>query len=131
MNDQTATPTPIDDVLTIGVPVSDQDRALEFYLDRLGFEKRRDVPLPQFGGRWIEVAPAHATVTIALVPAREETPAGVQTGIRLTTRDAAAIHAELQARGVEVDELLRWPGVPAMFALRDQDGNRLEIVESA
>jgi catechol 2,3-dioxygenase-like lactoylglutathione lyase family enzyme len=123
--------TIIGDVLTIGVPVSDQDRALQFYLDRLGFEKRRDVPLPQFGGRWIEVAPEGASVTIALVPAREETPAGVQTGIRLKTGDAAVVHSELQARGVEVGELLRWPGVPAMFALRDQDGNRLEIVEMA
>ncbi len=123
--------TTIGDVLTIGVPVSDQDRALQFYLDRLGFEKRRDVPLPQFGGRWIEVAPEGASVTIALVPAREETPAGVQTGIRLKTGDAAAVHSELQGRGVEVGELLRWPGVPAMFALRDQDGNRLEIVEVA
>lgn len=128
MNEQTNN---IGDVLTIGVPVSDQDQALSFYLDRLGFEKRRDVPVPQFGGRWIEVAPADATVTIALVPAREEAPAGVQTGIRLKTGDATAVHAELQSRGVEVGELLRWPGVPAMFSLRDQDGNRLEIVEAA
>jgi catechol 2,3-dioxygenase-like lactoylglutathione lyase family enzyme len=128
MNEQTTT---IDDVLTIGIPVSDQDRALQFYLDQLGFEKRRDVPVPQFGGRWIEVAPTGASVTIALVPAREETPAGVQTGIRLKTRDAAAVHSELHERGVEVGELLRWPGVPAMFALLDQDGNRLEIVEAA
>lgn len=121
----------IGDVLTIGVPVSDQDRALQFYLDRLGFEKRRDVPVPQFGGRWIEVAPAGATVTLALVPAREGVPAGVETGIRLKTADAAAIHSRLQEHGVEVGELLRWPGVPPMFALRDQDGNRLEIVEAA
>ena len=87
--------------------------------------------MPQFGGRWIEVAPPGATVTIALVPARNDAPAGVQTGIRLKTGDAAGVHAELQARGVEVGELLRWPGVPAMFALHDQDGNRLEIVEAA
>ncbi|HWD65805.1 MAG TPA: VOC family protein [Solirubrobacteraceae bacterium] len=32
---------------TVGVPVSDQDRALEFYLDMLGFEKRRDAPVEQ------------------------------------------------------------------------------------
>ena len=62
--------------MTIGVPVSDQDRALDFYVERLGFEKRRDVPVPQFGGRWIEVAPAGAMVTIALVPARESAPGG-------------------------------------------------------
>ena len=128
MNEQTTT---IDDVLTIGVPVSDQDRALQFYLNRLGFEKRRDVPAPQLGGRWIEVAPAGATVTIALVPAREDTPAGVQTGIRLKTGDAAAVHARLESGGVEVGELLRWPGVPPMFVVHDQDGNGLEIVEAA
>ena len=129
MNDHTPQ-TPIDGVLTVGVPVSDQDRALEFYLDRLGFEKRRDVPVPQFGGRWIEVAPLGATVTIALVPARVPAAPGVETGIRLKTADAGALHAQLKARGVDVGELLRWPGVPAMFALRDQDGNGLEIVES-
>jgi lactoylglutathione lyase len=87
--------------------------------------------MPQFGGRWIEVAPAEATVTIALVPAGESAPAGVQTGIRLTAGDAEAVHGELKARGVEVGELLHWPGVPAMFELHDQDGNRLEIVEGA
>jgi lactoylglutathione lyase len=116
---------------TIGVPVSDQDRALEFYVGRLGLEKRSDVPVQQFGGRWIEVAPAHAQVTIALVPAHAGTPAGVETGIRLTAADAAAVRAELDAAGIEVGELLRWPGVPAMFKVRDQDGNGLEIVEAA
>lgn len=121
----------IHDVLSIGVPVSDQDRALKFYLQILGLEKRRDVPAPQLGGRWIEVAPADASVTIALVPAREKTPAGVETGIRLKARDAAGVHAALQARGVEVGELLRWPGVPPMFQLHDPDGNGLEIVEAA
>lgn len=129
MNEQT--PIQIDDLLTVGVPVSDQERALMFYLETLGFEKRRDVPLPQFGGRWIEVAPRSASVSIALVPAREDVPAGTQTGIRLRTRDAAAIHARLRAGGVEVGEVLRWPGVPPMFSFRDPDGNGLEIVEAA
>jgi lactoylglutathione lyase len=127
MTDQTA----IDDVMTIGVPVSDQDRALDFYLEALGFEKRRDYPTPQIGGRWIEVAPPGASVTIALVPARDDAPAGVETGIRLKTGDAAAVHARLEAGGVDVGELLHWPGVPPMFALHDPDGNALRIVEAA
>jgi catechol 2,3-dioxygenase-like lactoylglutathione lyase family enzyme len=129
MNEQTA--NPISDVLTIGVPVTDQDRALEFYLEKLGFEKRRDVPARQLGGRWIEVAPEGATVTIALVPTRAGVPTGVQTGIRLKAGDAAAVHADPQARGVDVGELLRWPGVPPMFELHDQDGNGLEVVGAA
>jgi lactoylglutathione lyase len=121
----------ITSIHTIGVPVTDQDRALEFYVERLGFEKKRDMPVQQFGGRWIEVAPAQAPVTLALVPASDATPAGVETGIRLTTPDAQAVHSTLTAQGVEVGELLRWPGVPAMFKLRDQDGNGLEVVEAA
>ena len=115
--------TPITDVRTVGVPVADQDRALAFYLEKLGFEKRLDAPVEQLGGRWIEVAPAGAATTIALVPTHEGVPTGVETGIRFTTPDAAAVHADLQSRGVDVGELLRWPDVPAMFAVRDQDGN--------
>lgn len=126
MNDQ----TPITDVLTIGVPVTDQGLALEFYTEKLGFEIRRDAPLRQAGGRWIEVAPPGARVTLALVPSAEGVPAGVQTGIRLATSDAVALHADLETNAVDVDELLRWPGIPPMFALRDQDGNRLTIVEA-
>jgi catechol 2,3-dioxygenase-like lactoylglutathione lyase family enzyme len=53
----------------------------------------------------------------------------VETGIRLTTGDAAALHRHLRSLGVSVDELLNWPGVPPMFAFRDPDGNGLEIVE--
>jgi lactoylglutathione lyase len=85
----------------------------------------------QLGGRWIEVAPQRATVTIALVPTREGVPTGIQTGIRLKTSDVPAIHADLQGRGVDVGDLRRWPGVPPMFELHDQDGNGLEIVEAA
>ena len=121
----------IDDVMTIGVPVSDQDRALAFYLDTLGFRSVRDVPAPQLGGRWIEVAPPAGSVTIALVPARPGVPAGIDSGIRFTAVDAAAAHAELRSRGVEVDEILRWPGVPPMFGFRDPDGNKHEIVGAA
>ena len=115
---------------TVGVPVADQDRALEFYVDTLGLEKRLDVTVEQFGGRWIEVSPPRSTITIALTPAREEAPAGVDTGIRFTTADAAALHTQLSASAVDVDELLRWEGIPPMFDFRDPDGNTLYVSES-
>jgi catechol 2,3-dioxygenase-like lactoylglutathione lyase family enzyme len=100
--------TRITGVGTVGVPVTDQDRALEFYVGKLGFEKRRDIP---FGaGRWIEVAPSGSPTTIALVPA------DVPGGIRLATEDADSDHAGLRADGVDVDpEVLRIPGAPPMF----------------
>ena len=46
----------ITDIRTVAVPVADQDRAVEFYVGKLGFEKRMDAPLQQLGGRWIVVA---------------------------------------------------------------------------
>jgi lactoylglutathione lyase len=80
-------------------------------------------------GRWIEVRPPRSAATIALTPAREQAPAGVDTGIRFTTGNAAALHAHLSGHGVEVDELLRWEGVPPMFDFRDVDGNVLYVGE--
>ncbi|GAA2214355.1 VOC family protein [Nonomuraea monospora] len=121
--------TAITGIRTVGVPVTDQDRAVAFYVDVLGLDKRLDAPVEQLGGRWIEVAPAGAATTIALVPSGPDAKAGVETGIRLTVGDATALHKELVERGVRVGELLMWPGVPPMFSLRDPDGNGLEIVE--
>ncbi len=114
-------------VHTIGIPVTDQQAALDFY-GALGLETRRDVPLGE-GARWIEVAPPDATVTLALEVARPGHPAGAETGIRLITPDVESTHTSLCAAGVDADDVLRWPGVPPMFAFRDQDGNGLEIVE--
>lgn len=122
--------TRIRGVHTVSVPTSDQDRALGFYVDVLGFEKRLDVPFGE-GQRWIEVAPEGASTTIALAPAHDGVPTGVDTGIRLATADADADHGALKACGVDVDpEILRMGGgVPAMFTFRDPDGNNLFIVE--
>jgi lactoylglutathione lyase len=119
----------IREIRAVGIPVTDQDAALKFYAETLGFEVRVDTPVPQLGGRWIMLAPPGSEVVIALVAEHDGVPAGVETGIRFHTPDAAATHAALQDRGVEVGELLRWPGVPAMFEVRDRDGNRFEIVE--
>lgn len=120
----------IDGIHTIGVPVSDQARAFEFYTRVLGFETRVDAPLPQLGGRWIEVAPSGDGPSIALVPASDGNPVGGEVGIRFTTGDAEGLHSALTAAGVVVGELLNWPGVPTMFTFKDPDGNGMEIVQS-
>lgn len=123
------TRTPITGIFTVGIPVTDQDRALDFYLGTLGFAKLADVPLEQLGGRWVVVAPPGATTSLALIPSDPRTPAGVPTGIRLATTDAAALRDELVERGVSVGDLLQWPGVPPMFAVTDPDGNGLSVTE--
>ncbi|MCB7136676.1 VOC family protein [Cellulosimicrobium marinum] len=115
-------------VHAVAIPVEDQDRALAFYTSTLGCEVRMDGEL-QDGFRWVEVAPPGATTALALVRADAANPAGVDTGVRLLTSDAPADHATLTAAGADVGELLRWEGVPPMFALRDVDGNTLYLME--
>ncbi|WAP57929.1 VOC family protein [Streptomyces sp. S465] len=114
----------------ITVTVTDQDRALDFYVGTLGFDKRADIPFGD-GHRWIEVGPAGAPTGISLVLPREggQRP-GYETGIILTSEDIDADHAALRARGVDTDpEVQRWGApVPPMFSFRDVDGNVLMVV---
>jgi len=117
-------------MLTVGVPVRDQDRAVDFYSNVLGLNKGMDVPIGG-GARWIELTPPSGGTTIALTLANPETPAGVETGIRLCAPDADAFRQHLLDHGATADDVLRWPGVPPMFKFRDQDGNGLVIVQEA
>ncbi len=112
------------------VPVSDQDRAIEFYTGKLGFSVAADVPFGD-GERWVEVAPPDGGAALALVPPRGDYQAGRMTGIALETGDAAGAREELAAAGVDVDgALVGGDGtVPPMFFMRDQDQNSLLIVQ--
>jgi hypothetical protein len=76
-------PGQITGVHTVGVPVTDQDRGIDFYVGTLGFDKRLDADMGG-GRRWIEVAPGGSAITIALVAAHEGVPARVETDIRFT-----------------------------------------------
>jgi catechol 2,3-dioxygenase-like lactoylglutathione lyase family enzyme len=125
------TATRISKVGTVVVPVTDQERSIEFYVGTLGFEKRTDIPFGD-GYRWVEVGPTGAETTIAIVPPPPGNPTGdVQTGIGLNTDDIDAVHADLKARGVDVDAEVSRMGdpVPPLFWFRDPDGNTLMVVE--
>ena len=123
MNDA---PTRITRVGTVVLPVDDQDAALDFFANTLGFDTRLDAEFAP-GQRWIEVAPSGAETSIALV-ARDGS-AGIE--ISFATDDAEGDHAAMLAAGVDADaELIRMgEGVPPMFTFRDPDGNRFRMVE--
>jgi catechol 2,3-dioxygenase-like lactoylglutathione lyase family enzyme len=126
----TSTKTRVNKIATVVIPVSDQDRAIEFYVEKLGFDKRTDVPFGN-GYRWVEVAPGDAVTTIALAPPPPGTSTGNrETGISLHTDDIDAYHAELKANGVDVDPEVSRMGapVPPLFWLRDPEGNTLMVV---
>ena len=121
-------PTSISDVRTIAINVTNQDDAIGFYVDTLGFEKRLDAPISPTM-RWIEVAPSSATTSIALNAHDGTSNGGSDTGIRFTVPDAEAEHAAMRERGVHVGDVMRLGGVPPMYTLDDPDGNRFYIVE--
>lgn len=116
-------------IRTVSIPVESQDAALRFYPDTLGFTLLRDHPTLH-GGRWIELAPGADDVIVTLEPALPAVARGA-IGIRFTTDDAEAAHTALHDAGVDTDDILRWPGVPAMFSFRDPDGNAYSITETA
>jgi len=111
------------------VAVSDQDRAIDFYVGTLGFEKTSDTPFGD-GDRWVEVSTPEGETAIALANPPGGTPRGAMTGISLRTADVDGAHEHLRSQGVDVDEVLRMEApVPPMFFFRDPDGNTLHVAQ--
>jgi len=127
----TASKLAISKVGRVCVTVADTDRAIDFYVGTLGFEKVVDEPMgPDM--RWVEVKVADGETTIALAPPPQGKEAGgAETGIILDTSDVDGAHAALKEAGIDVDgEVSRLGGpVPPMFWLRDPDGNSLIVVQ--
>jgi catechol 2,3-dioxygenase-like lactoylglutathione lyase family enzyme len=110
--------------------VADQDKAIAFYTEKLGYEVRSDMRFGENGEmRWVEVAPPGSRARLALNLPMGGSPGGGSIGVETT--DVMGEHARLTALGVDVDpEPMRMPGVPTMFALRDPDQNYVWVVEA-
>jgi predicted enzyme related to lactoylglutathione lyase len=125
--------------------VQDQEEALAFYTEKLGWEVRADVTLPEMDDfRWLTVGPADQedfSVVLMAIPGppvfEEETveqlrsvvAKGVAAPIFLTTDDCHAAYEDLRARGVEfVDAPEERPyGIDASF--RDPSGNHIRLTQ--
>ncbi len=132
MSNSTQAPTTVTNIGVVMFSVADQDAALAFYTEKLGFEVRGDDRFGEHGEhRWLEVAPPGSTARLALNPPMGGQPGGG--GIGVETTDVLGEHRRLSAiGGIDVDpEPMRMPGAPLMFGLRDPDGNHVWIVEAA
>ncbi len=131
MSDSTQPPTSISNIGVVMFAVADQDAALAFYTEKLGFEVRSDTPFGEDGQmRWLEVAPPGSRARLALNPPMGGEPGGGSIGVETT--DVLGEHARLSALGgIDLDaEPMRPPGAPLMFMLRDPDGNHVVVVEA-
>ncbi len=114
----------------VGIPVSDQDRALKFYTEQLGFEIATDQPMGP-GQRWIELRIAHSQTRVVLfTPEGHEDRIGTFFNGSLACDNVEATHRQLSARGVEfVEPPTKQPwGTFAKF--RDPDGNTFVLSSS-
>ncbi|MBI3792417.1 MAG: VOC family protein [Gemmatimonadetes bacterium] len=109
------------------IPVRDQDRALAFYTDALGFKVATDAPMGP-GMRWIElrIPGAETRVVLFTVPGQENR-IGTFSGLSFMCDDVAATHAALVAHGVtfrQPPKKEEW-GTSAIFS--DPDGNEFVL----
>lgn len=109
------------------IPVRDQDRALDFYVNQLGFAVQTDQPMGP-GKRWIEVRPPKGDTGLALfTPDGHEDRVGSFTGLSFECDDVQKTYDELKAKGVEFakpPQAQPW----GMFAiLKDSEGNQIVL----
>ena len=115
----------------VNIYVGDQQRALDFYVDALGFELRSDQPNgPDM--RWIEVAPPGAdTVLVLMTPPGLEDRVGTWSNVIFDCDDIDVTFAELHNKGVEFSQppaVQPWGMKMALF--KDIDGNEFVLVQT-
>jgi predicted enzyme related to lactoylglutathione lyase len=105
----------------VQVPVSDVDRAKDFYTEKIGFNADHDHQVTE-ELRFVQLTPPGSACSIAIGSGMEQGEPGSIRGLQIVVPDVAAARAELVDRGVEVSDLQEFPwGVFAFFS--DPDGN--------
>ena len=121
--------TTVNSLATAMFAVADQDAAIAFYTQKLGWELVSDVAFGEGdqAGRWVEVAPRGSVANLALNPPMGGEPGGGAIGVEST--DVRAERDALAAAGVTVGDVMGGDGpVPLMFSASDPDGNNIWVV---
>jgi catechol 2,3-dioxygenase-like lactoylglutathione lyase family enzyme len=105
----------------VAIPVSDVDRAKDFYVDKLGFNADHDHAVSD-EIRFVQLTPQGSACSIALGTGIVDAEPGTVQGMQLVVDDIDAAHAELVERGVEVGGVQEFPWGKFVF-FSDPDGN--------
>lgn len=120
----------VNTIQSVSIGVSDQERALEFYVGALGFEKRQD---QQFGPemRWLTVAPVGSMTEIVLTHGYAmDDRVGTFSAMVLGTDDIQATFEDWKAKGVQfTEEPTRQPWGMMQAQFVDPDGNSYVLVQ--
>jgi catechol 2,3-dioxygenase-like lactoylglutathione lyase family enzyme len=117
-------------ISVISIPVSDQERARDFYADGVGFAVVADAPFGD-GQRWIQLAPPDGDTAITLVTWFDDLKPGSVRGLILDVDDISAAREAMAGRGVPFTEET-WTTPWGSFAgFEDPDGNRWSLHQDA
>ena len=105
----------------IQVPVSDIDRAKEFYVEKVGFLADHDHQVSD-ELRFVQLTPPGSACSIALTSGAHQMAPGSLDGLQMVVDDAEASRSELAERGVEVSDVQVFPWGSFVF-FKDPDGN--------
>jgi predicted enzyme related to lactoylglutathione lyase len=106
----------------VQVPVSDVDRAKEFYVDKVGFNADHDHRVNE-AMRFVQLTPPGSGCSIAIGTGLGlEMEPGSQKGLQIVVDDIDAAHAHLAGNGVEVSDVEHFPWGDFVF-FSDPDGN--------
>jgi catechol 2,3-dioxygenase-like lactoylglutathione lyase family enzyme len=105
----------------VAVPVSDVDRAKDFYTEKVGFVLDQDHTVND-DLRFVQLTPPGSACSIAIGRGVVETAPGSVQGLQVVVDDAQKAHDELAARGVEVSDVQDFPWGRFVF-FSDPDGN--------
>ncbi|MFG1711051.1 VOC family protein [Nonomuraea sp. M3C6] len=120
----------ISHIQLLSLPVADQDRARDFYVNVLGFDLVRDNPMGP-DQRWVEVGPKGGQSTITLVTWFPTMPPGSVKGLVLETGDLDTDVAELTARGVHIPDGIQQQPWGRFVTFDDPDGNGIVLQATA
>ncbi|WP_329280504.1 VOC family protein [Streptomyces sp. NBC_00691] len=111
----------------IGVPVTDIDRAKDFY-ERVGFHADHDIPVSD-DIRFVQMTPPGSACSIAFGKGITEMPPGSLDNMQVVVTDIEEAHRDLTGRGIEVSAIDDQPwGSFVYFA--DPDGNRWAVQQT-
>ncbi len=109
----------------IAVPVSDVDRAKEFYADKVGFNLDHDHTVSD-EMRFVQLTPPGSACSIAIGTGIVDSQPGSVAGLQIVVADIEQARQELSERGVEVTDVQDFPWGRFVF-FADPDGNRWSL----
>jgi len=117
-------------IKSVSIPVANQDRALKFYTEKLGFTVKVDVPCGETGQRWIELTLPNTEIELILYTSPDfKNMIGKGMNVMYSTDDVQKTYATLKAKGVEFLSPPQTETWGTYVMMKDSEGNTFYVAQ--